>query len=1487
MSLISYSDNQEDVMLNRVFKNIENGFYIDVGAHHPFYGSVTKAFYERGWRGINIEPVTANYQLFEEDRPEDINLNVAISDQIGELVLYEVVEDHYLSTALSTINKTYADRQAEVGKKVSSYTVSCTTLNAICVEHNIRLVHFLKIDVEGAEKAVLAGFSFDRVRPWVVIVEANEPYSNNNISHKWESLILKNDYDFVYYDGLNKFYIAKEQTDLRTHFAVPVNILDDFISFKFFQKQKETEILNAALEQNRLDDDRLHHELANERSKRESLEIELQLLYESHSWRITAPFRKTKDIISTVFSLFSGNLYRTVKYLVKVLIRYDKLRRLGKWLLKTQPKLKIRLLRIAGISSIPQEGNAYSANNTNMIKELSIPSEITTLNPINNQLKTQIKPTYRIKNIHQFHPGSGYGDAITNAMFLIRNILQNWGFQSEIYVDKVDSRLNGQLKLFSEYVGTKVQLLLVHHSMGFDSIERVLQVPDLKILIYHNITPPELLADIPWMQHYAKLGREQLARYREYVVGSIADSPFNADELTEFEYNSPAVIPLLINIDDFIMRSRSVEPIKKNKDTFTVLFVGRVVQSKGQSDLVRCFAAFAKQYNRACRLVLLGRIDFNGENEYVVKIRQIIKDCGIEEKVLITGQVNDEELIRWYLTADLYVSMSKHEGFCVPMLEAMACDVPILAYPAGSIPWVLGNNEQLISNSNPEYVSKAMFTIATNTEKQNNIVEAQRRRLSYFRINSMREMLANYLGACGVKFLTINDKSKWIAKPQSYIIAGHINGSYSLAIVNRQLAVALERQNQGNTSILPIEGEITGSFYDMPKDEYNVLYPLIQRKISENEQTVLIVNHYPPIAVELSADLKLAFFFWEESIVPEEIINLFNQKYDGMLVSSKFGKKVLIDSGINIPIAIVGLGIDHLVHQNTVPKRTNRGRFRFLHVSSGFPRKGIDLLLQAFADTFNKKDPVELVIKTFPNPHNETDSQIRAMRERYPQIAPIKLIDDCISKVKLTELYQSANAIVLPTRGEGFNLPAAEAMFYGVPVITTAYGAQTDFCTKLTAWLIDYVRKVFDSAFSEQGEIQRRVESGRRIISDFFRWQRTANAISEFTASLTSSKLRSDQYKLAWISTWGVRCGIAEYSHFLLQSFNLERFNIEIYADLRTESALQPFHVISAWQADAETNIDKTLAEIYNSEVDVIVIQYQWGFFNLFKVLKTLADISRAGTVVIITFHETNALETLPNNLLQYARDHLQVLDRIFVHTINDINRLKRLGLVENVSLFPQGTMSLYDTEQEKVRKKLGISKKALIIGSFGFFLPHKGIYQLIKAFMIIRDKYPDSHLMLINAEYPIEDSKNEISRCRDLVLDNGIGDAVHFYTDFKSYEESFWLLNGCDMVVFPYQDTSESSSAAVRIGLSCGRVVLTSPLSIFDELDGVAYKLSGITPKEIAQGILNVAEDANIRGIYAQAQKQWIHEHDWKRVSLKLQNIMVGLIENRRYTTE
>jgi FkbM family methyltransferase len=270
--MISYAQNLEDVVLNRVFKSESSGFYIDVGAMDPVMDSVTKTFYDRGWSGINIEPNPQFHAALAADRPRDINLNVALGET-------EEVRPFYVfpQCGLSTFESRFRDHWAALGYAWQEMPCRVTPLAAVCRAHVNRPVNFLKIDAEGWERAVLRSADWKTFRPKVLVIEAVEPAAHVPSWSDWDPFLTGEcGYAFTYFDGVNRFYVPQETyEEVRSCFATPVNVLDGFQLFRVIEADRRRADAEAQAAQAAAAVDQLRSELDEQRRHAAGIRQEL------------------------------------------------------------------------------------------------------------------------------------------------------------------------------------------------------------------------------------------------------------------------------------------------------------------------------------------------------------------------------------------------------------------------------------------------------------------------------------------------------------------------------------------------------------------------------------------------------------------------------------------------------------------------------------------------------------------------------------------------------------------------------------------------------------------------------------------------------------------------------------------------------------------------------------------------------------------------------------------------------------------------------------------------------------------------------------------------------------------------------------------------------------------------------------------------------------------------------------------------------------
>jgi glycosyltransferase involved in cell wall biosynthesis len=641
----------------------------------------------------------------------------------------------------------------------------------------------------------------------------------------------------------------------------------------------------------------------------------------------------------------------------------------------------------------------------------------------------------------------------------------------------------------------------------------------------------------------------------------------------------------------------------------------------------------------------------------------------------------------------------------------------------------------------------------------------------------------------------------------------------------------------------------------------------------------------------------LHHYAWEESAFPHEWATAFNEHLQGMTCLSTHVRKVMVDQGVCVPMRTSGCGVDHWQRVKADRGRPCPGRaFRFLHVSSCFPRKGADVLLRSYGDAFTSADDVTLVIKTFANPHNEIHAWLADARRDNPSYPDVVILEEDMSDGELKGLLEQCHVLVAPSRAEGFGMPLAEAMLSGLPVITTGWSGQLDFCNPDTAWLVDFSFTpaqthfgLFGSVWAEPdrdhlartmrevhalppSERRAKADRGRDLLLSQFTWRQVAERLVD-AARAFSLHDKAGEQKVGWITTWNTKCGIATYSSHLIHSLPGDVTVFAAHAPERT--AVDGTAVMRSWEQGDHDTLDELAAAIDAAGVTTLVLQFNYGFFQLERLAEFLLAQRAAGRIVVVTLHATIDPAHVQHKRLEILVPALRACQRILVHAPGDLNRLKRHGLLDNVTLFPHGILDWPEPAPRTAGKRFEIA-------SYGFFLPHKGLPQLVEALALLHRDGRDVRLNMVNAEYPIAESAQLVKEVKELARNLSVSHLVEFCTDFLEDEASLARLDAADLVVFPYQNTGESASGAVRYGLASGRPVAVTPLAIFDDVQTVTFRLPGQTPQDIAAGIAALMDDIaagapRIGDTQANAAR-WRASHRYSRLGERLHNMLGAL---------
>lgn len=402
----------------------------------------------------------------------------------------------------------------------------------------------------------------------------------------------------------------------------------------------------------------------------------------------------------------------------------------GGWLAGSEDDWAALFAQVAGesefeLSRLGEQGRQYASDLANWDRvmeryEAALPTKSSP-----GVVKTRAKRGSSAVVINQFLPNLSFGDAISNYAIWMRNEIRARGWRSDIHVRHFDPAVANECTLFSPAALRDSTAAIYHHSIDTEITPQVANFLGPKCLIYHNITPAEFFE--PYRPDFAPMlrrGREQLRELAPHFLLSYGISEYNAAELRECGFRDPGILPIAVDPQKWNFPADAALMAALQDGKTNILFVGRIAPNKKQEDLVTAFNDYLP-FDPGARLILVGKAEEN--DPYATHLQEVISALQLQDSVLTPGSITDAQLAACYRTADLFWSMSEHEGFCVPLIEAMWFDVPVFAYRSSAVPETLGPGGLLFTEKRDQLELPATAALLTKRSKVRDAVLKQQR----------------------------------------------------------------------------------------------------------------------------------------------------------------------------------------------------------------------------------------------------------------------------------------------------------------------------------------------------------------------------------------------------------------------------------------------------------------------------------------------------------------------------------------------------------------------------------------------------------------------------------------------------------------------------------------------------------------------------------------------------------------------------------------
>ena len=345
--------------------------------------------------------------------------------------------------------------------------------------------------------------------------------------------------------------------------------------------------------------------------------------------------------------------------------------------------------------------------------------------------------------VNQWVPAAHRGDAIGDSARRVRGLLRELGHDSNLYAMTIDDDLRGDVIPWTDASARRGDLTIFHFALVSPMTQEFARLPHGRVLQYHNVTPAHFFAGYDAaIFRLAMLGREDLKSLVGQTDLAFGDSEYNRQELDALGFDNTGVFPIAVNTDRITKapRRQALENVLQDEGWLNFLFVGRIVPNKKIEDHIKLAEHYKRYVNEQYRFIFVGKTD--ATPKYFAAIQALLERYRMPEgRFIFTGPVPDEDLATYYRMASVYISLSEHEGFCVPLLEAMAADVPVLAYSTTAVPDTLGGAGVQFAPKDLEYAAELLGELAFNDTLRRQVIAGQRRRLADFGDDRIRKEL--------------------------------------------------------------------------------------------------------------------------------------------------------------------------------------------------------------------------------------------------------------------------------------------------------------------------------------------------------------------------------------------------------------------------------------------------------------------------------------------------------------------------------------------------------------------------------------------------------------------------------------------------------------------------------------------------------------------------------------------------------------------------